>query len=451
MEDHLSVVAIGHVDSGKSTITGRLLYYCGGIDKRTIEKIERGERGEWIRSTQGMVFAHIVDRLRVEQERGITINATLWQFHTQNRQYTIINTPGHRDFIKNTITGTSQADVALLIVAATPGEFEAGLCVHGQTKEHALLAFTLGIKQMIVGVNKMDDKFVAFSQARFEEIQKEVSAMVKKIGFNAANVLFVPISGTIGDNMIKKSDNMPWWKGPTLLQALDSLEKPKRAYEKPLRIPICCVYKISGIGTVAVGKIVAGELKEGMIVTFAPSNISTEVASIEMHHQPLKTARAGDCIGFNIKTVSRTDIRRGYVASDAKQDTAFECESFLALVVILRHPTEIRNGYCPLICCHTCQITCKWELISKIEKRSGKVLEEAPHCLKSHEMGMVKMTPLKPMCVEMFASCPALGRFAIRDMRATIGVGIVKAVTRKGSFRTKAALSPNALAIPAKN
>ena len=425
----MSVVTIGHIDSGKSTITGRLLYHCGGIaDRRKII-----ERNHW-------EFTQLVDTLKADRERGITINVTIWKLYSSKRHYTIINTPGHKDFIKNTLTAASQADAALLVVAAPPAEFEVGISSHGNTKEYAHLAFALGVQHLVVAVNKMDDNMVDFSEARFEFIQKQVSAMVKKIGFSAAKVSFVPLSAVSGDNIVKKSDRLPWWKGPTLLEALDAIETPKRAYEKPLRILIHDVYKIQGIGTVPIGRIVAGELKEGMTVAFAPSNIHAEVSSIEMHHERLETARAGDWIGFNIKNVSVRDIRRGFVASDASQDTAFDCESFLALVMILRHPTQIRNGYSPLICCHTCQIVCKFELVSKMDRQSGNVMEEAPSSLKSGEMCIIKMIPLKPMCVEPYSSCAALGRFSIRDMRETIGVGIVKAVTRKSSIRTKAAV-----------
>ena len=269
---HMNIVVIGHVDSGKSTTTGHLIYKCGGIDKRTIEKFEK-EAQEMGKGS--FKYAWVLDKLKAERERGITIDIALWKFETEKRHYTIIDAPGHRDFIKNMITGTSQADVAVLMIASPGGEFEAGISKDGQTREHALLAFTLGVKQMIVCVNKMDDKTVNYGQARFEEIQKEVQNFIKKIGYNPANVPFVPISGWNGDNMLEKSDKMPWWKGPTLIDALDGMPPPVRPVEKPLRIPLQDVYKIGGIGTVPVGRVETGTLKPGMVVTFSPVNITT--------------------------------------------------------------------------------------------------------------------------------------------------------------------------------
>jgi len=281
---HMNIVVIGHVDSGKSTTTGHLIYKCGGIDKRTIEKFEK-EAQEMGKGS--FKYAWVLDKLKAERERGITIDIALWKFETEKRHYTIIDAPGHRDFIKNMITGTSQADVAVLMIASPGGEFEAGISKDGQTREHALLAYTLGVKQMIVCVNKMDDKTVNYGQGRFEEIQKEVQNFVKKIGYNPANVPFCPISGWNGDNMLEKSDKMPWWKGPTLIEALDAMPPPVRPVEKPLRIPLQDVYKIGGIGTVPVGRVETGCLKPGMVVTFAPVNLTTEVKSVEMHHEQL--------------------------------------------------------------------------------------------------------------------------------------------------------------------
>jgi len=426
---HMNIVVIGHVDSGKSTTTGHLIYKCGGIDKRTIEKFEK-EAQEMGKGS--FKYAWVLDKLKAERERGITIDIALWKFETEKRHYTIIDAPGHRDFIKNMITGTSQADVAVLIIASPNGEFEAGISKDGQTREHALLAYTLGVKQMIVGVNKMDDKTVGYGQARFDEIQKEVSNFIKKIGYNPANVPFVPISGWNGDNMLEKSPNMPWWKGPTLIEALDSMQPPVRPVEKALRIPLQDVYKIGGIGTVPVGRVETGVLKPGMVVTFAPVNLTTEVKSVEMHHEQLQQAVPGDNVGFNVKNVSIKDIRRGYVASDSTNDPAFECEFFNAQVIILNHPGQIHAGYSPVVDCHTAHIACRWkEIVSKIDRRSGKSIEDNPKFIKSGEAAMVNMYPQKPMCVETFATYAPLGRFAVRDMRQTVAVGVIKAVTKK--------------------
>mmetsp|Transcript_12584 Transcript_12584/g.14160 ORF Transcript_12584/g.14160 Transcript_12584/m.14160 type:complete len:450 (-) Transcript_12584:113-1462(-) len=426
---HVNIVVIGHVDAGKSTTTGHLIYKCGGIDKRTIEKFEK-EAHEMGKGS--FKYAWVLDKLKAERERGITIDIALWKFETSKYHFTIIDAPGHRDFIKNMITGTSQADVAILIIASPPGEFEAGIAKNGQTREHALLAYTLGVKQMIVGVNKMDDKNVSYGEDRFKEIQKEVQGFIKRIGYNPKTVPFVPISGWNGDNMLEKSPNMTWWKGPTLLEALDNVTPPVRPVDKPLRVPLQDVYKIGGIGTVPVGRVETGVLKPGMIVTFAPANITTEVKSVEMHHEQLTEAVPGDNVGFNVKNVSVKDIRRGNVAGNSKDDPPKEAAEFHAQVIVLNHPGQIHAGYAPVIDCHTAHIACKWaKLCQKIDRRSGKILEESPKMIKQHDAALVDMIPQKPMCVETFNEYAPLGRFAVRDMRQTVAVGVIKGVTKK--------------------
>jgi elongation factor 1-alpha len=377
-------------------------------------------------------YAWVLDKLKAERERGITIDIALWKFESPKSVFTIIDAPGHRDFIKNMITGTSQADAAILMIASAQGEFEAGYAKEGQTREHALLAFTLGVKQMVVACNKMDADSVKYSESRYEEIKKELSGYLKKVGYNIEKVRFVPISGWNGDNMLEKSDNMPWYKGPTLLEALDLLDAPVRPVDKPLRLPLQDVYKIGGIGTVPVGRVETGVMKPGDVVTFAPAGVSTEVKSIEMHHESVPEAIPGDNIGFNVKNLSVKDIRRGFVCSNSKNDPAKEAESFLAQVIVLNHPGQISNGYSPVLDCHTSHIACKFaELKSKIDRRSGKELEAEPKFVKMGDAAMVHMVPTKPLCVESFTEYPPLGRFAVRDMRQTVAVGVIKAVTKR--------------------
>merc|ERR1712054_552425 len=347
-------------------------------------------------------YAWVLDKLKAERERGITIDIALWKFESEKSVFTIIDAPGHRDFIKNMITGTSQADVAILMIASPGGEFEAGWSKEGQTREHALLAFTMGVKQMICCCNKMDA------------------------------VPFIPISGWVGDNMLEPSTNMPWYKGQYLLEALDALKPPKRPILKPLRLPLQDVYKISGIGTVPVGRVETGIIKPNMSITFGPVGTTTDCKSVEMHHESVSEAIPGDNVGFNVKGLSVSDIKRGYVASDSKNSPAQNTDYFKAQVIVMNHPGQIMNGYAPVLDCHTCHIACKFtEIENKMDKRTGKVTEEFPKHIKSGDAAIVKMTPSKMMVVEAFSEFPPLGRFAVRDMKQTVAVGVIKETVKK--------------------
>jgi len=437
-KDHINIVVVGHVDSGKSTTTGHLIYKCGGIDKRTIEKFEK-EAAELGKGS--FKYAWVLDKLKAERERGITIDIALWKFETEKYFVTVIDAPGHRDFIKNMITGTSQADCAVLVVAAGTGEFEAGISKDGQTREHALLCYTLGVKQLIVAVNKMDS--AQYSEGRFKEIVKEVSTYIKKVGYNPKAVPFIPISGWVGDNMLEPSEKMGWFKGwaierkdgnasgKTLFNALDAIVLPERPVKKPLRLPLQDVYKIGGIGTVPVGRVETGKIKPGMVVNFAPVNLTTEVKSVEMHHESMTEALPGDNVGFNVKNVSVKDIKRGFVCGDSKNDPPVAAKSFKSQVIIMNHPGQIHAGYSPVLDCHTAHIACKFaELQEKLDRRSGKTLEENPKFVKAGDACIAKLIPSKQMVVESFQEYAPLGRFAVRDMRQTVAVGVVKSVEK---------------------
>merc|ERR1712087_1028833 len=377
-------------------------------------------------------YAWVLDNLKAERERGITIDIALWKFESPKYSFTVIDAPGHRDFIKNMITGTSQADVAVLVIDSSQGGFEAGISKDGQTREHALLAFTLGVKQMIVACNKMDDKTVKYDEKHYLEIKSEVSSYLKKVGYKPMKIPFVPISGWEGDNMIDKSLNMPWYKGPYLLEALDNLNPPKRPVDKPLRLPLQDVYKIGGIGTVPVGRVETGLIKPGMVVQFGPVGLTTEVKSVEMHHETLPEAVPGDNVGFNVKNVSVKELRRGFVCSDSKRDPAQGTESFNAQVIVLNHPGQISAGYSPVLDCHTAHVACRFdEITEKMDRRSGKTLEANPKFIKSGDAAMVTLKPSKPMTVEAYSEFPPLGRFAVRDMRQTVAVGVIKTVVKK--------------------
>ena len=427
---HLNLVVIGHVDHGKSTTMGHLLYDIGAVDEKTMEALT----AESLKTGMGDTFkyAYVLDRLKEERERGVTIDLAYQKFETKKYYFTLIDCPGHRDFIKNMITGTSQADCAVLIVSAKKGEFEAGIGPGGQTREHAYLAKTLGVNQILVAINKMDDPTVNFSKERYEECRKELESLLKVVGYDISKTDFIPISGWTGDNLTKPSDKMPWYKGPTLLEALDKFEVPPKPIDKPLRIPVQDVYSITGVGTVPVGRVETGVLKEGDTIVFMPPNIKGEVKSIEMHHVRIPKAIPGDNIGFNVRGVAKTDIHRGDVVGHPDNPPTVAKE-FIGQIIVINHPTAIAQGYTPVLHAHTATVATTFaELLQKIDPRTGQVVEEKPSFLKTGDGAIVKFKPLKPLVIEPFSQIPQLGRFAIRDMGMTIAVGVVKEITQKG-------------------
>jgi elongation factor 1-alpha len=290
----------------------------------------------------------------------------------------------------------------------------------------------MGVKQMICCTNKMDSTEPKYSEARYNEIKSEVSLYLKQVGFKVDQVPFIPISGWVGDNMLESSDNMKWYKGPCLLESLDAIKPPKRPILKPMRLPLQDVYKISGIGTVPVGRVETGVIKPDMSICFGPMGTTTLCKSVEMHHESVSEAIPGDNVGFNVKNLSVQDIKRGYVASDAKREPATDTEHFMAQVIVMNHPGQIMNGYAPVLDCHTCHIACKFsEIMNKMDKRTGEITEEFPKSIKSQDAAIVKMVPSKPMTVEPFNQFPPLGRFAVRDMKQTVAVGVIKETVKR--------------------
>lgn len=422
---HLNLVVIGHVDHGKSTTMGHLLYLTGHIDERTIAEYEK--QAAEVKDTT-FKFAWVLDKLKEERERGLTIDLSFWKFETPKYYFTIIDAPGHRDFVKNMITGASQADAAILVVSARKGEFEAGVGPGGQTREHAFLARTLGVNQLVVAINKMDA--VDWSKERYEEVRKEVERLLRLVGYDVSKIRFVPVSGWTGDNLKEKSDKMPWYDGPTLIEALDEFEIPPKPLDKPLRIPVQDVYSITGVGTVPVGRVETGVLNTGDTVVFMPPNVKGEVKSIEMHHQRIPKAEPGDNIGFNVRGVSKTDIRRGDVAGHPDKPPTVVRE-FIGQIIVIYHPTAIAAGYTPVMHAHTAQVACRFvELLQKIDPRTGQVIEEKPSFLKTGDSAIVRFQPLKPVVLEVYSEIPQLGRFAIRDMGTTIAAGVVREITQ---------------------
>jgi len=426
---HLNLVVIGHVDHGKSTTVGHLFSLTGAIDERTAKTYE--EEAKKL-GKETFKFAWVLDRLKEERERGLTIDVAYLKFETPKYFFTIIDAPGHRDFIKNMITGASQSDAAILLISAKRGEFEAGIGPGGQTREHAFLAYTLGVSQLVVAINKMDDATVDWKQERYDEIKNEISRMLKMSGFNPEKINFIPTSGWTGDNLAKKSEKMPWYKGPTLIEALDTLQVPPKPIKKPLRLPIQDIYTITGIGSVPVGRVETGVLKEGDTLVFMPSNVQGQVKSIETHHVKVPKALPGDNIGFNVRGISKKDVHRGDVAGHPDNPPTVAKE-FIGQIIIIHHPTAIAAGYSPVLHSNTGQISCRFkELIAKLDPRTGQTVEENPSFLKTGDGAIVRFEPIQPISVETYADFPELGRFAIRDMGTTIAAGVIKEISVKG-------------------
>ena len=412
---HMNLVIIGHVDHGKSTLTGMILLETGAIDPHIIEKYkkEAEEKGKG-----SFYFAWVMDGLKEERERGVTIDVAHKKFETDKYFFTVIDAPGHRDFVKNMITGTSQADAAIITCSAIEGP-------QAQTKEHVFLATTLGVKQIIIAINKMDA--VKYDEAKYNEAKEGMSKLLKMVGNKVENIPFIPVSAYMGDNIKTASANTPWYKGPTLIQALDALSVPEKHTEKPLRVPVQDVYTITGIGTVPVGRVETGVMTPNTKVIFEPSHVSGVVKSIEMHHEQMAKAEPGDNIGFNVGGVAKNDIKRGDVAGPVDNPPAV-AKTFTAQIIVLNHPSVITVGYTPVFHVHTAQVACQFVEIIQAS-RAGKPLTDLSF-LKNGDNAVVKLKPMKPLVIEPAKDFPPLGRFAIRDMGQTVAAGVCTAVER---------------------
>ena len=424
---HMNLVVTGHVDNGKSTIVGHLMVDLGVIDQRTIDQFAKESEATGKGDT--FKYAWVLDSIKDERDRGITIDLAFQKFETQKFFFTLIDAPGHRDFIKNMITGASEADVAILVVSTKPGETEAATEPGGQAREHAFLCRTLGVGQVVVALNKMDDS--NYSEARYNEVKGVVEKMLKMVGYNTAKVYFVPVSGWKGDNLVKKSDNMAWYKGPSLLEALDSFDQPEKPIGKSLRIPIQDVYTITGVGTVPVGRVETGVVRANDKVIVMPAGVTGEIKSIETHHTQMESAEAGDNIGFNLRGIDKKSIHRGDVigSADSPPNVAKEFE---AQIIVIHHPTAMAPGYTPVLHAHTAQVAATLsEFVAKIDPKTGGILEDKPKFLKTGDAAIVKIRPVRPLAIETFKEFPEIGRFALRDMGTTIAAGVVKTITEK--------------------
>jgi elongation factor 1-alpha len=415
---HMNLVFVGHVDHGKSTTVGRLLFDSGSIDEQAMRKLKdlAKELGK-----SGFEFAFVMDNLKEERERGVTIDLSHKKFDTDKYSFTIIDAPGHKDFVKNMITGAAQADAAVVVVSGNPSDG-----VQAQTKEHIFLSRTLGVGQLVIFVNKMD--MAKYDEARFNAVKEQVSQQLKMVGFKIDEISFIPGASLVGDNVVKKSENMAWYKGKTLVETLNDLKQPSKPTELPLRLPIQDVYNITGIGVVPVGKVVTGTMKVNDKVIIVPARegkgIKAEVKNIEMHHEQMQSAEPGDNIGFNLRGIEKKDIARGDVLGHLDKPPAVATE-FTAQIVVLNHPSVITVGYTPVFHVHTAQVACQiTEIVKKLDPATGATKEEKPDFIKNGDAAIVKIKPMQPLCIEKQAEIPQMSRFAIRDSGVTVAAGM---------------------------
>ncbi|HMK47155.1 MAG TPA: translation elongation factor EF-1 subunit alpha [Methanocella sp.] len=420
---HMNLAVIGHIDHGKSTLVGRLLFETGAVPAHIIEQYRKEAESKGKATFE---FAWVMDSLKEERERGITIDIAHRRFDTDKFYFTVVDCPGHRDFVKNMITGASQADAAILVVGAPDGVMQ-------QTREHVFLSRTLGISQLIIAINKMDA--VNYDQKRFDEVKGEVSNILKMIGFKPDTIPFIPTSAFKGDNISKHSENTKWYSGVTILEALNNLKEPEKPTQLPLRVPIQDVYTISGIGVVPVGRVETGVMKKGDKIIFRPGidgvGHTGEVKSIEMHHEEIPQALPGDNIGWNVRGVEKNLIRRGDVCGHVDKPPTVATE-FKAQVVVLQHPSAITAGYTPVFHCHTAQVACTLtQILAKLDPKTGGVKEQNPPFIKTGDAAIVLIRPTRPLVIEKVKEIPQLGRFAIRDMGQTVAAGVVMDITPK--------------------
>ncbi|KAJ6250487.1 translation factor [Anaeramoeba flamelloides] len=425
----LNVVFLGHFNSGKSTILGHFVYKAGWVDQRRIDKFEK-ESSEVGRGTYK--YAWVIDRLKTEREKGITIKPSNQGVNTQKMNLNLINVPGHPDFMKNFIYGASQADVAVLVVSASESEFEKGVAKDGQTREHLLIARGLGIEKIIVLVNKMDDTTVNYSETRFIEIKNQTGKILDRLGFYTNKIPFIPVSGWKGENLVSLSPNMEWYKGKTFLSVIEELKIPKRLIELPLRMAIADVFKISGIGTVSIGKVETGMIKRHQSISIFPTKLTSPVMSIERFFAIHQTGVAGDFIGICTKGILVSKIKKGMVIGDLENDPPRYTTQFTAQINVIYHPTEIKAGYFPNVFCSVAHCPCRIEkILLKFNPNNADEKEiQNPESLKKGDSAIVVLKPLRQICFETFEEYPPLGRIILRDSRFTIGYGFITSTTK---------------------
>jgi elongation factor 1-alpha len=418
----INITIVGHVDHGKSTLLGRLFYELGEIPKEALEKLEKQAESLGKKSFE---FAFIFDKSLESRQRGVTIDLGFRGFETAEKKYNIIDAPGHKDFIRNMLTGASEADAGVIVVDVSE-TFRDGL--KPQTKEHSILLYTLGVNQLFVVLNKMDK--VEYSKEVYESVKDTLLAFFKQLGYKQ-DIFFVPTSAYLGENVTRKSDKMPWYNGPTFLGALNTLKEPERHVDKPFRMPILRTFKTSA-GPVIAGKVESGKVSVGDTVVIVPypgrGIVKGEIKSIEWQHKQLTEATPGFDVGIMLTRTEKgfvtRQVKKGYVMGSL-QHPPVEVTKFKAKILVIDHPSSIGKGYSPMLYCHQAQIPCRIEEIEdKFDPKTGEIKEKNPSFLKNGDGATVSIVPLKPLVIEEVSKVPRMARFALRDMGRTVGAGM---------------------------
>uniref|UniRef100_A0A672FRA7 HBS1-like protein n=1 Tax=Salarias fasciatus TaxID=181472 RepID=A0A672FRA7_SALFA len=425
----LNLVVIGHVDAGKSTLMGHLLYLLGNVNKRTMHKYEQESKKA---GKASFAYAWVLDETGEERDRGVTMDVGMTKFETNSKVVTLMDAPGHRDFIPNMITGAAQADVAVLVVDASRGEFEAGFEAGGQTREHALLVRSLGVTQLAVAVNKMDQ--VNWQQERFQEITSKLGHFLKQAGFKESDVFYVPTSGLSGENLATRSTAAQltsWYSGLSLLEQIDAFKPPQRSVDKPFRLCVSDVFKDQGSGFCVTGKIEAGYIQTGEKMLAMPPNETCTVKGICLHDEPLDWAAAGDHVSLTVTGMDIIKINVGCVFCDPKEPIRV-CTRFRARVLLFNIEVPITQGFPVLLHYQTVSepATIK-KLVSVLHKSSGEVLKKKPKCLTKGMNAIVEIQTQRPVSLELYKDYKELGRFMLRYVGSTIAAGVVTEVKSK--------------------
>lgn len=430
--EHLNIVFIGHVDAGKSTITGQLLLLTGQVVKRTIQKYEKEAKEK---NRESWYLAYIMDTNEEERAKGKTVEVGRAHFATANKRYTLLDAPGHKNYVPNMIEGTAQADVGVLVISARKGEFETGFDRGGQTREHAMLAKTLGIQRLVVLVNKMDDSTVKWDKARYDQVEEKLFPFLKQWGYRDEDVQFIPCSGFTGANLKEKVKESvcPWFKGECFIDALNNLKPINRNHTAPLRIPLLARYKEMG-NLIAIGKVEQGTIKTGMKVALSPTGAEAVVTHITIEDEQVNMASSGENICIQLKGLNEEDVHGGYVLSsvDTPCNKALHFEAQIVVLELLEHKPLITAGYGCILHIHTHSSECNIaRLITAIDKKTGKAQPGKPRFVKQNGVCIVRLSLEQTVALELFADCPQLGRFTLRDEGKTIAIGKVTKLLRK--------------------